>query len=652
MANLLFDYKIQKTAEIFEEDSSFKYVLAQYGLYIPDIFIDQKNPERTKLYEEISSLFLANYDFISDTTIDNLWSFQFVVNNLNQIFNKSNIVDFELYRQIFFTFKYSTIKHFFQDNFTKFLPSPDASAITNNEKMKLFQIAFMKEYDRFADIIDRVYDIVDIDKIDNEYLSYLMQLLGYEKGDDGGLLGYDSFRQLAKNIIEVYKMKGTNYSFELFFNFLGFEINLKEFWFDKRFSDPGISVNPFTNSTNPTHFAFYLTPIKPTMYIPKGMNSPYQVMENNLTDIRSSLWFEKLIYQGVPIEKLLNKDPLNPPEEGFNYCFFKTNVIQYTVKRIRSKETDSDELSAEDEKIINAYADFLTPIFIIKQVAILVSPFEDAAEGLYLLDNSYYNINLRTLMNMWKHHVEKFIYDDWVDDPLEPWNALGRTPLRMIDQTNVESNIDNEEPREVVLLIDSQFEGLNTFFTNDVMTNMQQGLMFLCEEDNLKSIWDIVLTDQMDIPHILSHIAGINGDEEEGISKILSYGEEIHNRIHRLEELNIFSRDYIDWGNFEEIRVIPNFADSADLLMPMNEFYDNDNDEITSFSHTGGGAAETPWLFNDILTFIIESNYQGIRYTGRGKTLTNILSDRFIEFINIEINGNILTSGEAEYEQQ
>lgn len=642
MADLLFDYRIQKTAEIFEEDTAFKKVLAKYGLYIPDIFIDERNPDRIKLYEDLSSLLLSDYDFISNRNIDDLWFLQFRVNRINQIFNETNIVDYDLYKQIMFTFKYSTIKHFFQDNFTKFLPSPDAAAIVDNEKMKLFQVAFMKEYDRFADIISSVYDIVDVDKVDNQYLAYLIQLLGYEKGDDGGLLGNDSFRQLAKNIIEVYKMKGTNYSFELFFNFLGFEIDLKEFWFDKRFSDPNISVNPYTNSANPMHFSFYLTPIKPTMYIPEGMSKPYQVMENDLTDIRSHLWFEKKLYEGVPVERLLKNNPEDPPEEGFDFTFFKTNVIQYSVRRIRSKETDADELSPEDEKIINAYADFLTPIFIMKQVAISISPFEDVAEGLYLTDASYWDRNIRTIMNMYKQHVVKFIIDDWVDDPLEPWSATGRAPLMPLEQTDVDTPSegsedrarDREEPREVYLWIDSSLDGTDTFFTNDFMTQVydddymqktfegqeiefasnklfkihvltSEQINYLSENDKLRSIWDVALMDEENKLHILNHLAGYYGDEEEGLEKIVNYFEEMFNRIHRLEDLNIFDRDYYDWEDFDEIRIVPNLSDSSDMLLSMNEFDETYEGDAIIYNHTDGGASDTPWLYHEELKIII-----------------------------------------------
>lgn len=637
MTDLVFDYKIQKIARIFEEDNVFKKALIQYRVYIPDIYIGEKNPERIKMYEELAELFLQDYDFISDRTIDDLWKLQFRVNRINQILKKENVVDYNLYKIIIFTFKYSTIKHFFENNFYKFLPSPDASVIYDNEKMKLFQIAFMKEYDRFADIIDSIYDIVDVDKVDNQYLPYLVQLLGYEKGDDRGMLSNEAFRQLAKNIIEVYKIKGTNYSFELFFNFLGFEVTLYEYWFDKRFSDPGISINPYTGSSNPLSFSYYLTPYNPTEYIPKGMLYPYQVAETDLTDIRSSLWFERKIKEGVPIEKLLKLNPQDPPEEGFDYTFFKTNIIKYDIQRIRSKDTDSDELSPEDEKIINAYADFLTPIFIMKMVSVSVSPFEDLAEKLILSDTSMWDNKLKTIVNMYHQGIVKFLIDDWVKDPLDKDNRAPLIPIELTDlETPTEGSEDRieskEEPRVAYIWINSTFDNTNKFFSNDFMKQIYDRdymvkinnneiefaptYYFKVEvktseyidnnrnEDRLWSLWDIYYNDYKIQQNVLTYLAGINGSLDDDINKILNFEEDAYFRMRRIEIYDIFNRDYFDWEDFYEIRVIPNVSDSGDMLIPINEFSSIISGNQEMFLHTDDGASDTPWLFYDELTII------------------------------------------------
>jgi len=620
--------------------------------------VDEKNPERIKVYETIASLFLADHSFISSRSIDDLWSLGYNVTRLNQIFNKPDVVDKPLFRQIFFTYKYSSIKHFFQDNFTKFLPSPDASAINTNEKMKIFQTSFMKEYDRFADIIDNIYNITDVDKVDNTYLAYLIQILGYEKGDDT-LLSNDSFRELAKNIIEIYKMKGTNYSFELFFNFLGFNISLKEFWFDKRFSDPGISINPYTNSANKDSFAFYLTPYDPTSYIPENMNFPYQVMKNHLTDIRSHLWFEKKIQQGIFVDILLGNNNATPPPEGFDYSFFKTNLISYEVTRIRSQDTDSDELSPEDEKIINAYADFLTPIFIMKQVSISVSPFEDVGELLILTDSSYYDRAQRTTVNMYHQHDEKFIIDDWVDDPLESWKAEGRAPLRFIDLVDVENNVNNEEPSDVYIWLNYPNDDLKNIADDDHMDGIGNSTLefssgnlmhvqtvskeFLrSNDDYIRTLWDISFDDVN--PMLSVTIGAIDDSSFEGpeeLEKIVNYLEDMFNRIQRIETLNVFNRDYVDWDDFKEIRHLPSFADSSQQSFILNTFEETEVGSERFYTNNDELLTDTPWLFYDYLNFSWKSNVGNIIKVMSGRILSYGDSYRISNYINNEIIGGI-----------
>jgi len=108
--------------------------------------------------------------------------------------------------------------------------------------------------------------------------------------------------------------------------------------------------------------------------MPKGMAKPkpITVCDDELTDIRSPLWFTKKISLGSSVTKLLGLDENDKPEEGFDYTYFKTNIIQYDIRRIRSKETDKDTLSEEDEAIIQKYLDFLTPIFIILKIQVII----------------------------------------------------------------------------------------------------------------------------------------------------------------------------------------------------------------------------------------------------------------------------------------
>ena len=85
----------------------------------------------------------------------------------------------------------------------------------------------MKEFDKLDTIISRSADFASFDDIPDEYVNYLSQLVGFEQSTiDGGDLDIIKYKELVKNILDVYRIKGTNYSFELFFNFMGFKHNL------------------------------------------------------------------------------------------------------------------------------------------------------------------------------------------------------------------------------------------------------------------------------------------------------------------------------------------------------------------------------------------------------------------------------------------
>jgi len=642
MTDLLFDFNIKEMAGIFEEDNQLKSQLQKKHLYIADITIEDKNPARVDMFNKLAYSLLSEYDFISDKQIEDLWYLKFKVEDITRILKSPDVIDFTLYRQVMFSFKYSTIKHFFRENMTKFLPSLDAEVIDSNEKMQMFQMAFMQEYDRFAQIIDNMYEIVDIDTVGNDYLNYLTQILGYEKGDDD-LLDNSAFRELAKNIIEVYRIKGTNYSYELFFNFLGFDVVLNEFWFDRRYYDEGISINPYTGSDDPASFEYYLTTEKPTESIPKGMSKPTVVCDDELTDIRSHLWFNKKIFLGSSVKKLLSLDEDDKPEDGFDFTYFKTNIIQYDIKRIRSKETDNDTLSKEDEAIIQKYIDFLTPIFIMKQVLVTVNPFEDSGNSLVYRDQSFFNYETQTYENMFRTKGNWFISDDWVQQDLVTIDS--RPPLTLKEEVDVETNINNEEKREYFLFIKTYnhlSESKNE--TKDDLKNIVDlgdtdgtefsvGNLFKVEvvksnniehrdtinnsDEQLISVLDLNYGSSYVWLNFTQNLRPIGGDwQYMDIEKIVNYKEDLFNRMQRTEKLNVLNRDWTDWDDFKTTRHIPSFRDSISERDRLNGFEIKELNELqTLITNNTDSAAHCPWWFYEKLSFLIENVFIGFGFT-------------------------------------
>jgi hypothetical protein len=361
-------YRINKTIEIFQNDKSFMTSLINNNIYPTD-----------EEYRDLIILLLNNEETIIASSVESLNSF--LRDDISNIFGLEYI-EAKFYKQIIYTFKYSTIKNFFKENYYKFIPEYDFNVINSKEKLRLFTEAFLKEFDRFSDIIDEIASLTDVDKAPEDYLNYLAQAVGYER-EDSKLLSDDAFRDLIKNIIEIYKIKGTNYSFELFFNFLGFSIELKEYWFDKRFGDDNKATNPETGVSDKNLYSFYLTENKPTDNLITGLEEKIIISENNLIETLDLNLFNKLISSGsYTYKQLLGYDS---GYTGQPYTFFKTNMINYTLERIYSGEEETD-LSAEDLSIIERYVNFLTPIFIQKNISVLATPFSEGAFGLIIND--------------------------------------------------------------------------------------------------------------------------------------------------------------------------------------------------------------------------------------------------------------------------
>jgi len=336
---------------------------------------------------------LDNGVYISSKTAKILTAENFIKSNLETSmgFGDSSIdihrpagLDSTTHQQIFYTYKYAAVKIFFRTNYKIFLPEYDAYNLELKEKSEMFVEAFMREFDKFSLIIDNLYNITDIDKVPEDYLNYLGQLIGYER-EDYVLLTEASFRELLKNIIEIYRIKGTNYSLELFFNFLGFDIELQEFWFDKRYGDEGININEYTGETDKDKAAFYLTPIKPTTSILTGMQQQYLVSDDDIVPTKDLNQFNKWteMYGDDPSTgyhyKMLIGDTAGYDDDS--YTFFKTNILQYALT---SLGTGVDpELTEDDLRVIDYYIKFLTPIFIQKNVIVSLKPYSEYGYGLF-----------------------------------------------------------------------------------------------------------------------------------------------------------------------------------------------------------------------------------------------------------------------------
>lgn len=379
-------FEIEEVVDILSNDNELDEALQTDG----------KFPLSSLQERDLAELLLDNDTTLQSLTVDDLFTGNYYRTTINGIIGT---VSDALYKQIMYTYKYSAVKIFFRDNWELFVPGYDrVKFLDNRGKKQLYIESFMREFDRFSKIIDDIYDIVDINRVPADYLNYLAQVIGFER-EDYDLINDLSFRQLLKNIIEIYRIKGTAYSFELFFGFLGFEIDAKEFWFDRRYSK--LSSNSYTSEGSKNNYLHYLTTKKPATSYPSGMTDPYVPDKEEIKDTMDLNIFQKYMdlfedgdSNGYSYEQLVgDTDGYN----GDTYTYFKTNIIQYQLTPVGV--TRDAEFTAEDLETINLYTEFLTPIFIKARVLLAALPYEDAAYSTLFLEDTnrsdpvFYDLN-------------------------------------------------------------------------------------------------------------------------------------------------------------------------------------------------------------------------------------------------------------------
>ena len=316
---------------------------------------------RDKLYS-LASLCYTNKVTITQTDISILVDNSFLKKDIKDIYEGIDITN-ETLKEIFFCYKYCSVSSFFQNNRKYFMPEYDLKKIEENTKLDVFMDALLKEFDKLNVLLSDIKNVVDIDKIDGKYLSYLSQLLGYEKKDIPSL-NEESFRELVKNIIEIYKIKGTNYSFELFFNFLGFDIEIQEFFFDRRYYFKIGGNNEFTNEKSTTSYNHYLTTINPVLNKNDIFSRTETISYSDIGTQYSLLEFDDLVksYGAEAVLGYSKLDKNNNLYTGKIYTYFKTNYIYYNVT-LPDRYPTSEELVA-----ITSYLNFLSPVFIMRTI--------------------------------------------------------------------------------------------------------------------------------------------------------------------------------------------------------------------------------------------------------------------------------------------
>ena len=290
----------------------------------------------------------------------------------------------DTYKLIMYTYKYCVVSSFFQNNRDKFIPEADFYRMEENPAASAFYDAIMKEFDKMDTIIAKCAEYMSYDEIPYDLINYLTQLCGWEKKDilaDEDTEKY--FRELAKNIIDIYRIKGTNYSYELFFNFLGFNIEVKEYYFDRRLYYSTSLGNEETDEDDDSTYEYYLTINNPSDNKLQNLGISEIVSEADITEQYSLKEFDELC-DTYGVAAVLGYSPIYPVYDsegniieykeytGKVYKYFKTNAIYYTISLAKSNPSE------KQIEAVTKYLDFLTPSYVMRKLKIKTYEYNDS----------------------------------------------------------------------------------------------------------------------------------------------------------------------------------------------------------------------------------------------------------------------------------
>lgn len=347
------------------------------------------NELNRKTLHNIAKVIYENKDYIEQHSVRQLVSERFKEFEFKIAlgFSSYNKLPIKTLKKIFYVYKTSYVDSFFQNNWKKFMPEFDVELIENNEVMNSFLTAVMKEFDKLDNIISNVKNFKKYSEIPFEYINYLTQLLGFEQKT----LMINSeqevfFRTLAENILDVYSQRGTFAAFYLLFYFLGFELNITEYYFDRRYYY-ALEGNKETSEINRLSYKYYLTKNKPSdnIFTEDAFPITEIVTDADYTEKLQLENFEELAneygidcvlgfseYYTPKTTKAINGNLVTKGKltkyEGPVYKYFKTNYVKISPGLVSnhgiSKNSDEYKTFTQAQMYtISSLLDFLVPEF-------------------------------------------------------------------------------------------------------------------------------------------------------------------------------------------------------------------------------------------------------------------------------------------------
>lgn len=345
-------------------------------------------------YKNLTDVLFNSLDFIKSESVRALISQKYLFSEIKEAlgFYDDIILPNSLFQEIFYTCKYCYTESFFQNNWENFVPLFDFEKISENKRMSAFMDSIMKEFDKLDNIINNTKDFKSYKDIPFEYINYLSQLLGVEQKSFYIESDMEAqYRVLAENILDVYSVKGTYSSWELMFNFLGFLIELNEYYFDRRLLYNVENNNYELNESDNETYKYYLTTTDPRSNVLNNIATDEIVLQSDLSEPQEIMDFDDLVKE-YGLMCVLGYDDCYEYTNSKNktetliytgpvYKYFKTNYIRVKPKR----KFSTGNFSLNQLYQLTALLNFLTPEFLKREMYIVVDIGE--SEEKFILNN-------------------------------------------------------------------------------------------------------------------------------------------------------------------------------------------------------------------------------------------------------------------------
>lgn len=236
---------------------------------------------------------------------------------------------------------------FFRDNYIDhFIPNYEKQLLLSNKKMKIILDTMMEFMDIIYAYNDDAKDIEDYSKVKTKFLNIMGRNIGFERIDHTDensimeIVSNEVYRQLLINMMDLLSIKGTKLAYDLFFNVIGYNIEIDEFWYDDDGNLVQLEESKLEDDRYPT--------------------DPSNPLSGRLYNT-----FFRFDMNGVQIDdpQIPVKDPRSK-SNSINSVFknSKTNYIRpYLAQTENGIAKPPGSLNFEQKKILDAYFEFLRP---------------------------------------------------------------------------------------------------------------------------------------------------------------------------------------------------------------------------------------------------------------------------------------------------